>query len=393
MSMQMRAYTRPKLFFLPSIGILCLLLVSMLAGCNLSPGARGHTFQGKLNLLQVPAPYSLPGQIVLGPDGNLWFPAVAYENFTTGKPSGAIGQLTPAGTFLLFPMPTPNTYPLDIAFGHDGKLWFSAFQGNGRLAPNVDQAPRFSGGHSALGQMSQDGNFHMFTLPSPTISPGSIAVGADGNLWFTDVSSLGERANYAWVNKIGRVTSSGVFTEFPLTLRKATDFIDLLIAGPDGNFWFSIESYLPDYSAFGEMGRITPQGAVTIFTLGKFAEPRDMTVGPDNNIWFSGGGFIGRITMHGQVRLFTPVPQANPFNRIYTSGITTGSDGALWFATQNVAVGRVTTAGAFKFYPFPPNTYFDNGSSSLDMGNLRGIVAGADGTLWLTNDGQIGHFV
>src|SRR5216683_1619327 len=119
MSMQMRAYTRPKLFFLPSIGILCLLLVSMLAGCNLSPGARGHTFQGKLNLLQVPAPYSLPGQIVLGPDGNLWFPAVAYENFTTGKPSGAIGQLTPAGTFLLFPMPTPNTYPLDIAFGHD----------------------------------------------------------------------------------------------------------------------------------------------------------------------------------------------------------------------------------------------------------------------------------
>jgi hypothetical protein len=43
--------------------------------------------------------------------------------------------------------------------------------------------------------------------------------------------------------------------------------------------------------------------------------------------------------------------------------------------------------------PFPPNTYFDNGSSSLDMGNLRGIVAGADGTLWLTNDGQIGHFV
>jgi len=27
------------------------------------------------------------------------------------------------------------------------------------------------------------------------------------------------------------------------------------------------------------------------------------------------------------------------------------------------------------------------------MSNLRSIVAGADGTLWLTNDGQIGHFV
>ena len=387
-------YTRTRLkpFVIPSVGMLCLLLVSILAGCGFVPGAKGHTFQGKLNLLQVPTPYSLPGQIVLGPDGNLWFPAVAYENFTTDRPSGAIGELTPGGKFHLFALTTPNTYPLDIAFGRDGKLWFSAFQGNGKLAPNVDQAPRFTGGHSELGQMSLDGTFHLFTLPSPTISVGSLAVGADGDLWFTDVSNMGG-PSYAYSNKIGRITPSGVFTEFPLTLRKATDFINLLIAGPDGNLWFSIDSYLPDYSAFGEMGRITPHGAVTIFDLGKFIEPRDMTIGPDNNIWFSAGGLIGRISMSGQVRLFDPDPQAKAFDRIGSSGITTGSDGALWFATVNVAVGRVTTGGTFNFYPFPPNTDFDNGGSSLDIGNLRGIVADADGTLWLTNDGQIGHFV
>ncbi len=52
------------------------------------------------------------------------------------------------------------------------------------------------------------------------------------------------------------------------TLRKATDFVNLLIAGPDGNLWFSIDSCLPEYSAFGEMGRMTPQGTVTIFDLG-----------------------------------------------------------------------------------------------------------------------------
>ena len=112
------------------------------------------------------------------------------------------------------------------------------------------------------------GTFHLFTLPSPTISVGSLAVGADGDLWFTDVSNMGG-PSYAYSNKIGRLTPSGVFTEFPLTLRKATDFINLLIAGPDGNLWFSIDSYLPDYSAFGEMGRITQQGALTIFDLGR----------------------------------------------------------------------------------------------------------------------------
>src|SRR6266702_1688669 len=336
MSMHMRK--QAARFFLPSIALLCLLL----AGCGFSQGAPGRTFQGKLNLLQVPAPYSLPGQIVLGPDGNLWIPAVAYGNFT-----------------------------------------------NDKLAPNVDQAPRFSGGYSEFGQMSQDSKFHLFALPSSTISPRSIAVGADGNLWFTDT---GAGSNDAWVNKIGRLTPSGAFSEFPLTLRKATDFINLLIAGPDGNLWFSIDNELPDYSAFGEMGRITPQGAVTIFTLGKFVEPRDMTVGPDNNIWFSSGGLIGRIAMKGQLHLFNPDPQ-NRSNYMSSSGITSGSDGALWFATVNVTVGRVTTDGTFKFYPFPPTTNFDNGGSSLDIGNLRGIVTGADGTLWLTNDAQIGHFV
>src|SRR6266581_3052843 len=334
MSIHMRK--RAARFFLPSIALLCLLL----AGCGFSQGAPGRTFQGKLNLLQVPAPYSLPGQIVLGPDGNLWIPAVAYGNFTTDKPSGAIGQLTPSGKFRLFPMPKANSYPLAIAFGRDGKLWFSAFQGNGKLAPNVDQAPRFSGGYSEFGQMSQDSKFHLFALPSSTISPRSIAVGADGNLWFTDT---GAGSNDAWVNKIGSLTPSGAFSEFPLTLRKATDFINLLIAGPDGN------------------------------------------------IWFSSGGLIGRITMKGQLHLFNPDPQ-NRSNYMSSSGITSGSDGALWFATVNVAVGRVTTDGTFKFYPFPPTTNFDNGGSSLDIGNLRGIVTGADGTLWLTNDAQIGHF-
>jgi streptogramin lyase len=368
----------------------------MLTGCNLLPraqayasGVQKHTFSGKLNLLSVPTPYSLPGQIVLGPDGNLWFPAVAYENFTTHKPSGAIGQLTQDGKFHMFPLPAPYTYPLSVAFGRDGKLWFSAFQGNGKLAPNIDQAPRFTSGHSELGQMSQNGTFHLFTLPSSTISPGSITVGTDGNLWFTDVSSVGAGN----VNKIGRVTPSGVFTEFPLTLRKATDFISHIIAGPDGNIWFSIESYLPDYSAFGEMGRITSQGVVTIFDLGKFTVPGDMTVGPDNNIWFSAGSLIGRITMKGQVNLFDPEPKAQSSNRIGIGGITSNSDGALWFATVNAEVGRITTNGSFKFYPFPPNTSFDNGVSTLDMSNLRGIVAGSDGTLWLTNDAQIGHFV
>lgn len=392
MRMNRYVYARFIPCLLPFLSLGCLLPVSLLAGCGRPTIGQSHNIQGKLNVLHIPAPYILPGKIVLGPDGNLWFPAVAYSNFTTDQPSGAIGRLTPGGTFRFFPMPVTHTFPLDIVFGRDGKLWFSAFQGNGILAPNVDTAPRFTGGKSVAGQMSQDGQFHLFALPSPTISLGSIAVGADGNLWFTDVSTTGA-PTYGYVNKIGRVTPSGVFTEFPLTLRKTTDFINLLIEGPDSNLWFSIDSYLPDYSAFGEIGSMTPQGATTIYPLGKFLVPHDMTIGPDHNIWFSSSSAVGRITSHGEVRLFTPVLKVKGSNWISMSGITRGNDGALWFATENGAVGRITIDGAFKFYPFSPGTSFDNGGSSFDLGNLRGIVAGADGTFWLTNDAQIGHFV
>lgn len=384
--------TQPARYVVLFISIGCLLLAGLLAGCGQTTPVQTHTFAGKLNQLNVPAPYNLPGKIVPGPDGNLWFPAVAYANFTTDKPSGAIGQLTPAGKFHFFPLTTLNTYPLDIAFGRDGTLWFSAFVGNGKLAPIGDVAPHFTGGTCELGRMSLDGHFHLFTLPRPAVSLPSIAVGADGDLWFTEVSQAGAPAS-AYVNTIGRVTPSSVFSEFPLTLRKSGDFVNLLIAGPDGNLWFSIESYLSDYSAFGEMGRMSPQGAVTIYTLGKFVEPRDLTIGPDGNIWFSTSIEVGRITTSGQLRLYDPDPKAQSFQRILISGVTTNSDGALWFATDNVAVGRVTPNGTFKFYPFPAGTSFDNGGSSLDMGNLRGIAAGTDGTLWLTNDGQIGHFV
>src|SRR5579872_2568865 len=123
MSIDRHAHTKFTNCFLPFLGMGCLLLVGLLAGCGRPAIGQSHNIQGKLNVLHVPAPYTLTGKIVLGPDSNLWFPAVAYNNFTTDQPSGAIGRLTPDGTFRFFPMPLTNTYPLDIAFGRDGKLW------------------------------------------------------------------------------------------------------------------------------------------------------------------------------------------------------------------------------------------------------------------------------
>lgn len=369
-----------------------LILLSILAGCGTNIGhVDAHTFLGKLTLLNLPEPYSAPQKMIAGPDGNIWFPAVAFANFGSQRPSGAIGSLAPDGTFHLFPLPSPNSYPLQITIGPDSAIWFTLFRGNGQLAPNVDTAPHFSGGTSAIGTMTTNGQFHFFTLPSPGVSLDGIAAGSDGNLWFTETAS-DQHTNQ--ISKIGRITPTGKVTEFTLRALPETDSLGPIIAGPDGNLWFGIDSYTPpSFYSIGKMGRISPQGAVKIFPLGTFNEPHDLTIGPDNNIWFTTGFSLGRLTPDGQLRLFDPDPHTSPSNRISISGLVTGSDGALWFATTNAAVGRMTTDGTFKFYPFPNDTFFDNGGSSLTLGQLKGIASAADGTLWLNDSMQMGHFV
>src|SRR5262249_5731396 len=75
-----------------------------------------------------------------------------------------------------------------------------------------------------------------FALPTPNSRPYQITAGADGNLWFTESAG----------NRIGRITPDGTLTEFSLP-NPGSPFG--ITAGPDGNLWFM---------EFSRVGRITP---------------------------------------------------------------------------------------------------------------------------------------
>jgi len=45
-----------------------------------------------------------------------------------------------------------------------------------------------------------------FPIPTPSANPFGITVGADGNLWFAELAG----------QKLGRITTACVITEFPL---------------------------------------------------------------------------------------------------------------------------------------------------------------------------------
>src|SRR5262249_10188158 len=131
-------------------------------------------------------------------------------------------------------------------------------------------------------------------------------------------------------NKIGRITPSGMITEFPIpTADSGPTGIAL---GRDGNIWFA-ELHNP------VIGRITPAGTITEFPLSAAARPFGLAAGTDGNLWFTDRqGRIGRVSVNGTaVEIPLPAGVSSP------TLIAVGPDGNLWF-TDIVAdkVVRIT---------------------------------------------------
>src|SRR6185503_8580031 len=122
-----------------------------------------------------------------------------------------------------------------------------------------------------------------------------------------------------------------------------------IIAGSDGALWFTL-------IRGNAIGRITTSGALTFFPLppapvfGGDSVPYEMTSGPDGAVWFTQRYAVGRITTAGDLVRFP----MDPFVISDPIGISAGPDGALWLTFINESkIGRITTAGALTIYGLP----------------------------------------
>src|SRR5262249_31788051 len=89
------------------------------------------------------------------------------------------------------------------------------------------------------------------------------------NLWFTVFGT----------SKIGKITTSGVVTEYALPEASLPEGIT---AGPDGNLWFV------DWGGRSKIGRITTAGTITEFAPPtELRHTRGIVAGPDNRMWFT----------------------------------------------------------------------------------------------------------
>ena len=207
-------------------------------------------------------------------------------------------------------------FPTDVAAAQDGSLWLA-----GR---DVDEPAQ-----GAIWRVTQDLAISRFPIPGAGTTSG-LAVGPDGNIWFTEGSA-----------RIGRLSPTGAVVQFDLpSPDRRPGFVT---AGADGNLWFTESS--ADGSA-SWVGRATPAGVITefpIFTSSPLG-PARITAGPDGNVWFVEPGSpdaplaaVGRVTPDGMITEFvTPTQQSGPF------GIASASDGNVWFTEPSVRqIGRI----------------------------------------------------
>jgi virginiamycin B lyase len=233
------------------------------------------TPKGKFTYFVTPT-LSNPAFITLGPDGNIWF-----GEGSTGK----IASVTPAAAITEFQFSFFGV-SVGITTGSDGNIWFT------------DQTD-----HAVWRYNPSTGVFAEFPTPTPNSFPGDITTGADGNMWFTEQA----------VDKFGRITPSGVITEF-----SGVNSPSSIAAGPDGNIWIS--------SAFvSEVARVTPTVEITIFQTP--STPTIIRPGNSNNLLFTefSANKIASITTDGVVT------ESAEFSGSAPTGITAGVGSRVWF--------------------------------------------------------------
>lgn len=227
--------------------------------------------------------HSPPYQMTSGPDGNIWFadggigrltPDGQHSEFTippadngqynvvdvTGGPDGAVwfadndgerlGRITPAGDLTFYPL---SEEPYAIALGPDGNLWYAAKDDD------------------VIGRVTPAGVVTTFHVPGA--APNDLVAGPDGGIWFGGTG-------------IGRISMMGTVTIV------APAFVWHMASGRDGNVWFT---------DFTSVSRITPSGAVTRFDQSG-GGIYDLAYGLDGRVWFtdSENNRIGRLTLPGE---------------------------------------------------------------------------------------------
>src|SRR5262249_7233379 len=150
------------------------------------------------------------------------------------------------------------------------------------------------------------------SLPTANAAPTGITAASDGSLWFTERSA----------NKLGRLSSTGVLTEYVVpTANSAPEY---LTATADGNVWFT-ERYARTIGGVNQAG-----GAISEFAVPGTGAYLTAIATVDSSVWFASTDSaatarLGTISSTGAITQL-----ATGATRTTITSIAGGPDGNLW---------------------------------------------------------------
>jgi streptogramin lyase len=227
-------------------------------------------------------------------------------------PSGRAVFSSDVGVFAVYPsgvvgtlLATTDRSALSVTYDAQDNIWFGDSRGGIDMLPPAGGSPSFFG-------------------PS-IVDTSRLALGPDGLAWFASTGA------------IGRVTTDGVVTSFPLP------FIEFYPAGmtlgPDGNMWFSAST-----DQGYELVRVTPQGSVTTFASPGIG---GLAAGPDGFLWGGAMQSLVQISLAGAVVATYPTATLQS-----PSALAFAADGSLWYGGGG-EIDRRGPAGDVTTYPLP----------------------------------------
>lgn len=285
----------------------------LLVGCSAAPAPSDGPDPPESGTTSVELPRgAFPRFLEYSDDGALWI---------TESSGNAIARLGTAGKLSHHRIPGFEHSPGDIVRGPDGMMWFGGFQEIGRVDPS--------------------GAITGWQLGSPNGTdvglPAALTTGPDDAIWYT---------NETVPPRLTRLTSAGTFSSVEIPAGSGGLWMAGVTSGPDDALWFT-QTPVGPADPPDAIGRVTTDGRYTSFPLPQTrSTPMRIASGPDGALWFTErtGNRIGRITVSGDISEFPLPAGVSPFD------ITAGTDGALWFTTDT-NIGRITTAGQISLWP------------------------------------------
>ncbi len=305
------------------------------------------TTSGTVTEYPVPTANSAPNGITMGPDGALWFT----------EAHAGLGRITTAGTVTEYPVSitNENQYLGGIVTGPDGELWFTWSGYNGS-------------GLAGVAKMTTAGTVTWYQSPAsygPFNIAAGIAAGSDGALWFADLSG-----------NMWRITTGGIMTQYPVPERPSGGGTGPIAAGPDGALWFTVTC---NPCATDWIGRLTTEGVFTEYPTSRQGTLGGIAKGPGGSMWTTGTGYDLEI----QRGLWRTPACGSGMKTSYANGTLTVSfdlstaTAAMW----TVSIGGTTEIQTQLPRVAPPRAFtlhFDNVASQGEV-RVQSELANASG--------------